>query len=78
MRLLLDRAFRVRSLRRVWLETHAANERAIPAYTACGFVEEGSRMRGHIWLAGSYVDNVIIGVLREDWREGRIVGQGDT
>lgn len=69
VRLLLDYAFRVRNLRRVWLEVHAANERAIRAYRACGFVEEG-RMRGHVWLAGRYVDNVIMGVLREEWLEG--------
>lgn len=63
--LLLDYAFRLRNLRRVWLEVHAANERAIRSYKACGFVEEG-RMREHIWLAGRYVDNVIMGVLREE------------
>ena len=50
----------------VWLEVHGANERAIRAYRACGFVEEG-RMREHIWLAGRFVDNVIMGILREDW-----------
>ena len=73
VRLLLDYAFRVRSLRRVWVEAHAANEHTIRAYTACGFVEKG-RMRGHIWLAGRYMDNVIMGVLREERREGRTVG----
>lgn len=45
--LLLDYAFRLRKLSRVWLELHAGSERAIRAYTACGFVEEG-RMREHI------------------------------
>ena len=67
--LLLDYAFRLRNLRRVWLEVHSENERGIRAYEACGFVEEG-RMRSHAWLAGRYVDNVIMGVLREEW-EGR-------
>ena len=75
--LLLDYAFRVRNFRRVWLETHASNERAIRAYRACGFVEEG-RMRQHVWLAGRYVDNVIMGVMREEWREGGKVGQGNS
>jgi len=75
--LLLDYAFRIRNLRRVWLEVHAANERAIRAYKACGFVEEG-RMRGHVWLAGRYVDNVIMGVMREEWREGGTIGQGNA
>ena len=77
MRLLLDYAFRIRNFRRVWLEVHAANERAIRSYKACGFVEEG-RMRGHVWLAGRYVDKVIMGVMREEWREGRTFGQGDA
>jgi len=67
VKLLLDYVFRVRNLRRVWLEVNAANERAIRAYIACGFVEEG-RMREYVWLAGRYVDYVIVGVLREEWR----------
>lgn len=68
VRLLLGYAFRVRNLRRVWLEVHAANERAIRAYRACGFVEEG-RLREHVWLNGCYVDNVLMGVLRDEWEE---------
>ncbi len=67
--LLLDYAFRLRNLRRVWLEVHSANERAIRSYRSCGFVEEG-RMREHVWLDGRYVDNVIMGVLREEWSGG--------
>jgi RimJ/RimL family protein N-acetyltransferase len=31
-------------------------------------------MREHIWLAGRYVDNVIMGIVREEWREGRKIG----
>jgi len=65
VRTILDYAFRLRNLRRVWLEVHAANERAIRAYRACGFVEEG-RQREHVWLDGRYVDNVLMGVLREE------------
>ena len=66
VRVILDYAFRLRNLRRVWLEVHAGNERALRSYRACGFVEEG-RMRQHIWLDGRYVDNVLMGVLREEW-----------
>src|SRR3712207_6736211 len=65
--LLLDYAFRLRNLRRVWLEVHASNERAIRAYSSCGFVEEG-RMREHIWLDGRYLDNGLMGILRDEWR----------
>jgi RimJ/RimL family protein N-acetyltransferase len=67
VRLLLDYAFRLRNFRRVWLWVHADNERAIAAYRASGFVEEG-RLREHVWSAGRYVDAVYMGVLRDDWR----------
>lgn len=61
--LLLKYAFDDMNLQRVWLTTHAENERAIRCYKACGFVEEG-RLRQHLWLRGHYVDRVIMGVLR--------------
>ena len=74
--LLLDYAFRLRNLRRVWLEVHAENGRAMRAYRSCGFVEEG-RMREHVWLGGRYVDNVIMGVLRTEWEApGNLPGGG--
>ena len=63
--LLLDCAFRLRNLRRVWLEVHSANERGMRAYRSCGFVEEG-RMQEHIWLGGRYAESVVMGVLREE------------
>jgi RimJ/RimL family protein N-acetyltransferase len=66
IQLLLDYAFRLANLRRVWLRTHAANERAIRAYKAVGFVEEG-RLREHQWLAGRYVDTVVMGILRSEF-----------
>ena len=64
--LLLDYAFRLRNLRRIWLWVHADNERAIAAYRACGFAEEG-RLREHVWSNGRYVDALIMGILRDDW-----------
>jgi RimJ/RimL family protein N-acetyltransferase len=63
--LLVHYGFHYRNLRRVWLEVHARNERAIRAYTACGFVEEG-RLRAHVWSNGAYDDLVLMGVLRDD------------
>ncbi len=69
IRLLLGYAFQHMNLNRVWLNTHSENERAIRAYRACGFVEEG-RLRKHLWLAGRYVDRVIMGVLREEFNPG--------
>ena len=65
--LLLEYAFRYRNLRRVWLSVQSNNERAIRAYRACGFVEEG-RLREHVWWSGRYVDLHYMGVLRDEWR----------
>jgi len=70
IRLLLDYGFRLRNLRKIWLHVHAANERAIRAYIACGFVEEG-RQRQHIWSNGRYDDLVLMGVLRDEWQADR-------
>jgi RimJ/RimL family protein N-acetyltransferase len=66
VRLLLDYAFRLRNQRRVWLWVHARNERAIGAYRACGFTEEG-RLRQHVWSNGEYDDAVYMGILRDEW-----------
>ncbi len=62
----LDWAFRLQNYRRIGLTADATNERAIRAYRACGFVEEGRR-RQHEYVNGRYVDEVIMGVLRADW-----------
>lgn len=63
--LLLDYAFRVQNLRRVWLEVLGSNGRAQRCYRSAGFVEEG-RLREHVWNDGRYVDHVLMAVLRED------------
>lgn len=64
--LLLDYAFRIRNVRRVCLNTSSANERALRCYRACGFVEEG-RLRQHEWSGGQYVDEVHMGILRDEY-----------
>ena len=64
--LLLDYAFRIRNFRKVSLDTSSSNERAIRCYLACGFVEEGRR-RQQLWLDGEYVDEVHMGILRDEW-----------
>ena len=61
--LLVDYAFRLRNLRRVWLTVHGRNARAIGAYRACGFVEEG-RLRDHVWSDGAYDDLVYMAITR--------------
>ncbi len=67
LRVLLDYAFRLRNMRKVWLTVNADNPRAIRAYTVCGFVEEG-RFRQHVWSNGRYIDLVQMGLLRDEWQ----------
>jgi RimJ/RimL family protein N-acetyltransferase len=67
--LLLEYAFRYHNLHRVMLEVHGRNVRAVKAYQACGFVEEG-RLREHVWSDGSYDDLVVMGVLRKEFNPG--------
>lgn len=68
--ILLDWAFRIQNFRRIALDTMASNERAIRAYRACGFVEEG-RLREHEYWNGRYVDVICMGILRSEWEAGR-------
>ncbi len=64
--LLLDFAFRLRNMRRVWLTVNADNERAIRSYKGLGFIEEG-RLREHVWQDGNYHDWVYMGLMRTEW-----------
>jgi RimJ/RimL family protein N-acetyltransferase len=66
--LLVEYAFHYHHFHKVWLHVHAVNERAIRAYRACGFVEEG-RQRAHVWSNGRYDDLVLMGLLLEDWQK---------
>jgi len=63
--LLVDYGFRIHSLRKVWLTVFAGNERAVRAYRAAGFVEEG-RLREHVWSGGRYEDLIYMAIFRAD------------
>ena len=76
LRVLLRYAFRTRNLRRVHLQSLASNERALRAYRAVGFVEEGRR-REHAWVEGAYDDVVLMAVLRSQW-PGRAVARSSS
>ena len=74
IRLVLRHAFDTLGMHRIDLKVLDFNERAIAAYRACGFVEEG-RERESCWVDGRWHDDVVMGVLdREfaaaDVREG--------
>jgi RimJ/RimL family protein N-acetyltransferase len=64
--LLVDYGFRLQNLRKLCLEVHGSNERAIRSYRAVGFVEEGRR-REQTWSAGRYEDLVLMGLFRSDF-----------
>ena len=74
VRVLLRYAFSVRGLHRVQLEALADNAIALACYRRAGFVEEG-RMREDAWLDGRWVDNVVMGVLAQDWAAARPPGR---
>lgn len=62
--LLVEYGFTMHNLRKIWLETHGSNERAIRSYLAAGFVEEG-RQREHVWSGGQYEDLVLMARFRD-------------
>ena len=57
----------MQNLRKLWLEVHGSNERAIRSYRAVGFVEEG-RQREQVWSGGRYEDTVLMGLFRSDFQ----------
>ena len=65
--LLLEWAFFVQNYERIWLTTWSTNQRALRCYRGLGFVEEG-RQRRQLFVNGTYVDVVLMGLLRDEWR----------
>ena len=68
LRLILRYAFEELNLNRVGLDVIANNERAIAAYERAGFRREGA-MRSAVQRDGRRHDRLIMGILREEWRE---------
>jgi RimJ/RimL family protein N-acetyltransferase len=65
VRTLVDYAFRMLNMRKVSLEVLAGDARAVGAYRAAGFAEEGRR-RAHAWYNGTYRDTLVMAVFREE------------
>jgi RimJ/RimL family protein N-acetyltransferase len=79
LRTLVRFAFQELNLNRVSLQVFDFNARAIRSYEKIGFRHEG-RLRQARFVEGRYVDELIMGLLREEWRameetEGRGVGE---
>lgn len=70
VQLMLWLAFERMGLHRVGLSVFAFNERAIRSYRKAGFTEEG-RLRSAIARDGAYWDEVMMGVLRDEWLAAR-------
>ncbi|WP_419248502.1 GNAT family N-acetyltransferase [Streptomyces virginiae] len=64
--LLCRYGFTVRGLGRLQLETLADNAAMIGAARAAGFVQEGL-LRRSAWVYGSFQDEVVMGLLAEEW-----------
>jgi RimJ/RimL family protein N-acetyltransferase len=63
---LLRFGFDEMNLNRIDLSVDAENARAVACYRKCGFVEEG-RLREHRYKRGAYVDQLWMGVLRDEF-----------
>lgn len=68
MRLACRFAFDEMGVERVGLSTLEFNARAIRSYEKVGFVQEGRRRRG-AYVGGRYYDVILMGLLREEFRE---------
>jgi RimJ/RimL family protein N-acetyltransferase len=64
VRTLVDFAFRHLNLRKVVLYALADDQRAVGAYRAAGFEEEG-RLREQVWFDGEYRDELVMSALRD-------------
>jgi RimJ/RimL family protein N-acetyltransferase len=67
VRTLVDYGFRHLNLAKISLQVLADDERAVGAYLKAGFVEEG-RLRAQAWYDGARHDELVMGVLRDDWK----------
>jgi len=67
MKLLISFIFDEMNMNKVQLHVYSYNERAIKSYKKSGFIEEG-RLRQAQYNRGQYHDEVIMGLLRDDYR----------
>lgn len=69
LQLLCRYAFEIRGLHRLQLETLADNAAMVGTARAAGFTQEGV-LRGSAWVSGRFHDEVIFGLLADDWHPG--------
>lgn len=69
LRALLGYGFDTLNLNRIWCEVFSNND-AIAVYEHIGFFEEG-RLRQHHYDEGTYMDCIMMGMLKLEWEEMR-------
>lgn len=73
MQLMLQHSFETLNLHRIYLKVFANNPRAIRSYEKVGFVLEG-RLREAHFTQGTYIDDLIMSILRPEWDAGLKTG----
>lgn len=67
VQVLCSYGFTLRGLHRLQIDTLADNEAMLRTAVAAGFTLEGT-LRRAAWVAGEFVDEVILGLLVEEWQ----------
>jgi RimJ/RimL family protein N-acetyltransferase len=79
VRVLCEYGFTIRGLHRLAIETLSDNDAMLACAKRAGFVREGL-LRRAAWVSGEYLDEVLFGMLAEEWAElrsrGPEVGKG--
>ncbi|GBE85206.1 hypothetical protein BKA93DRAFT_827836 [Sparassis latifolia] len=63
---LVQHAFREHGLHRVSATRYDGDDGVAAVYKDCGFTEEGRRRRAN-WVDGAWRDEILLGVLEEEW-----------
>ncbi|WP_421385150.1 GNAT family N-acetyltransferase [Bacillus salacetis] len=66
LKLILEHGFLTLNLYRIGLCVYSYNDRGIKSYEKLGFKQEGV-IRGELFYEGEYHDNIIMGVLRDEF-----------
>ncbi|WP_461615192.1 GNAT family N-acetyltransferase [Clostridium sp. Marseille-QA1073] len=66
MKILINFIFEEMNINKIKLNVYSFNERAVKSYEKCGFKKEGL-LRKEIFRQGKYHDEVVMGILREEY-----------
>lgn len=67
IKILIKYLFRRKSAHKIELEVVKENINAISLYKKCGFIEEGIK-RSKYYLDGKYIDTIIMGLLKSEFK----------